>query len=159
MAKAKRQWQAREQRLVSEYLAEHYGRYETMTRVRLGSINPALHPEKLTTAELRAVGVWRRWADAIVVMPDKLVLIEAKIRPNPGVISQLELYEHLVPLTPELKEHKAKRIEKVLLLCINDPVVVSMAREKGIKVVHYKPDWVDEYLDILYPRERRAPLS
>ena len=159
MANSKRNWEPREMRLVAEYLAKHYAKYEAMTRVRLGSVHPDLQPGSLSDAELRAVGVWRRWADAIVIMPDRLVLIEAKIRPNPGDISQLELYEHLLPLTPELAEHKSKRIEKLLLWALPDDAVAAMARERGIRVVMFKPNWVDDYLETLYPRERRAPLS
>ena len=145
--------------MVSEYLAKHYPDYPTRTRVRVGSIHPELRPEQLTEPERRAVGVWRRWADAIVIMPDRLILIEAAIRPNPGDISQLELYEHLLPKTPELAEHKDKPIEKVLLFALEDPVIVSLARERGIQVVYFHPPWIDEYLKILYPRERRAPLT
>jgi hypothetical protein len=159
MAREKRQWQAREMRLVSEFLAKHYANYQTLTRVRLGQVHPELHPELLEGAELRALGVWRRWADAIVIMPDRIVLIEASIRPFPGDVSQLELYERLLPLTPELEQHKAKPIEKLLVFALEDPVVVSMARERGIKVVYFRPKWVDEYLQLLYPRERRAPLT
>lgn len=159
MAEGKRKWQPREMRLVSEFLAEHYSDYTTQTRVRLGSIHSELQPEKLSPAELRAVGVWRRWADAIVFMPDRLILIEAAIRPSPGDISQLELYEHLLPNTPELAEHKGKPIEKLLLYALEDPVIVAMAGDRGIRVVYFHPDWVDEYLAILYPRERRSPLT
>jgi hypothetical protein len=160
MSKAnKRQWQPREMRMVAEYLAKHYGDYPFMTRVRLGSHHPKLHPEDMEESEQRMVGVFRRWADAIVFMPDRLVLIEAKIRPTPGVISQIELYERLLPHTPELTEYKGRPIEKVLLYAIEDPVITAMAREKGIKAVYYRPEWVEEYLTELYPRERRAPLT
>lgn len=158
MAKEKRKWQAREMRLVSEFLAENYPDHTTQTRIRLGSIPEGLNPDNFSGGELRALGVWRRWADAIVFMPDRLILIEAAIRPSPGDISQLELYEHLLPKTPELAEHKGKPIEKLLLYALEDPVIVAMARERGIRVVYFHPDWVDEYLAILYPRERRAPL-
>ena len=159
MAREKRQWQPREMRLVSEYLAKHYPDYPTKTRVRLGSVHPDLHPELLSGGELRALGVWRRWADAIIIMPDRLILIEAAIRPEPGKISQLELYEHLLPKTPELVEHKDKPIEKVLLFALEDPVTAAMARERGIKVVYFRPPWIDDFLKILYPHERRAPLT
>ena len=127
--------------------------------MRVGAVPSKLHPEQLEPGEVRALGVWRRWADAIVFMPDRLILIEAAIRPSPGDISQLELYEHLLPQTPELAEHKNKRIEKVLLFALEDPVIVSMARERGIKVVYFHPHWIDDYLKILYPRERRTPLT
>jgi len=144
--------------MVSEYLAKFYPNDETRTRVRVGSYPSALHPELLSGGEQRALGVWRRWADAIVIMPDRLILIEAAIRPSPGDISQLELYAYLLPKTPELAEHKDKPIEKVLLYALEDPVLVRMARERGIRIVYFHPSWIDEYLAILYPHERRAPL-
>ena len=155
----RRAWQAREMRLVVEYLARNYPKYETRTRVRLGGVPKALDHPDLSEGERRALGVWRRWADAIVIMPTKLVLIEAKIRPGPEAIAQLELYKHLLPKTPELQPHKAKPIELVLLFALEDPVVEQLARAKGIRVVYFKPKWVDEYLSVLYPRERRAPLT
>jgi len=159
MAKEKRQWQPREMRLVSEFLAERYPKYPTLTRVRLGSIHPDLKPELLSESERRFIGVWRRWADAVVIMPHKLILIEAAIRSSPAKISQLELYAHLLPLTPEFAEHKDKPIEKMLVSAIEDPVVTVMAAERDIKVVQFHPKWVDDYMKILYPRERRAPLT
>jgi hypothetical protein len=155
----KRSWQAREMRLVAEYLAKNYPNNETRTRVRVGSIHPELKPEQLSPAEKRAVGVWRRWADALVIMRHKIILIEAAIRPSPGDISQLELYKHLLPKTPELADHKGKTIEMVLLFALEDPVIVELARERGIKVVYFHPPWIDDYLKLLYPRERRAPLT
>lgn len=155
----KRKWQAREMKMVAEYLAKNYGRYETRTRVRVGSYPKALDHPDLKDGERRALGVWRRWADAIVIMPTKLVLIEAKIRPGPEAIAQLKLYKHLLPLTPELQDHKAKTIELVLLFALEDPVVEQLAKAEGIRVVYFKPRWVDEYLEVLNPRERRAPLT
>lgn len=159
MAKEKRAWQPREMRLVSEYLAQQYSEYPTQTRVRVGSIHPDLKPGELSEPEHRMVGVFRRWADAIVYMPDRLILIEAAIRPSPGDISQLELYEYLLPHTPELAEHKGKPIEKVLLWAIEDPPIAVMARDRGITVVYFHPSWVDDYLKILYPYERSATLT
>jgi len=145
--------------MVSEFLVKNYSDYPTRTRVRVGSIHPDLKPEELTDAEKKMVGVFRRWADAIVFMPDRLVLIEAAIRPSPGDISQLELYERLLPMTPELADHKGKPIEKMLVWAIEDPPIAVMARERGIRVVYFHPSWIDDYLKILYPRERRAPLT
>lgn len=146
-------------RMVSEYLAKYYSDYPTKTRVRVGRIHPELKPELLSGGELRALGIWRRWADAVIFMPDRLILIEAAIRPQPGKISQLELYEHLLPMTPEFAAEKGKPIEKVLLFALEDPVVAALAREKGIKVVYFHPDWIDDYLKLLWPRERRASLT
>lgn len=154
MPRQKRRWQPREQRMVSEWLAKNYGQYSYRTRVRLGSIHPTLHPERLSAEERNLVGLWRRWADAVVFLPDRLLLIEAKIRPEPGVISQLDLYSSLLPQTPELAEWQHLPIEKVLLYAIDDPALIALARQHGIRCIMYQPEWLDDYLRILFPRER-----
>jgi len=110
------------------------------------------------TAEERAmIGAWRRWADAIILEEDKVTIVEAAIRPNPGKISQLELYKLLFPQTPELRAWRALKIEMLLLYAIEDPATIFLAREKGIRCIEYKPLWLPEYLRILMPRERRGP--
>lgn len=155
----KRDWQPRERRLVSEFCREFYPDDEIRFHVRLGSIPRRFKGKYLSEAEERLIGVWRRWADAVVFRPDRLVLIEAKIVPKPGVISQMEVYEELIPKTPEFAEHVHKPIEKLLLCAVEDPVVTRKARERDIRVVIFHPLWVDDYLEILFPRERRGPLE
>jgi hypothetical protein len=157
--KEKRKWQPREQLMLSEWLAKEYPQYEYRMRVRLGTY-PIERDEAgryLPDAEMRMLGVWRRWADAIVFLPDRLVLVEAAIRPSPGKLAQLELYKELIPHTPELAEFRDFPIEMVLVYAIEDPVLIKLAREKNIRCVHYIPKWLPAYLEILYPRERRAP--
>ena len=151
-----RKWQPREMRMLAEWLAETFPRETYLTRVRLGRIQPAAGAPELTDAERRMIGVHRRWADAVVLLEDRVLLIEAKIRPQPGVISQLELYARLLPHTPELASHAHKPIEMILLYAIEDELINLLAREKGIRCVFYHPAWVDAYLDELYPRERRG---
>ena len=94
-----------------------------------------------------------------MIMPDRIVLIEGKILPQPGVISQLQLYERLLPKTPELAEHKDKPIEKVLLCAIPDPLLNTLCREAGIRVVVYRPKWITSYLKNLYAREKTPGLQ
>lgn len=149
-----RRWQPRELLMLSEWMAETYPGNEYRTRVRLGRIQPRVDAPGLTPEERRMIGVHRRWADAVVLMPDRVVLVEAKIRPQPGVISQLELYARLLPHTPELGEHAELPIEMVLLYAIEDELINVLAREKGIRCVQYWPSWMDEYIEELYPRER-----
>lgn len=155
----KRDWQPREQRLVAEYIARFYRDHESQTHVHLGSVQPRLKGKFQTEADARMLGLFRRWADALVLLPDRIVLIEGKILPQPGVLSQLELYARLIPKTPELAEHKHKPIEKVLLCAIEDPQVTAMAREQDVRVVTFKPAWLNSYLKILHARERTPSQS
>lgn len=156
---SKRNWQPREQRLVSEFVAEFYGEHESRTHVHLGSLPARLRGRFAKEEDERLLGVFKRWADALVFMPDRVVLIEGKILPQPGVISQLLLYEELIPKTPELAEHKDKPIEKRLVCAIEDPLISELARRSGIRVITYRPKWIDKYLTILHPWEKTPGLE
>lgn len=146
-------------RLVSEWLAREYPNERYQTNVRLGSLHPRLQGKFLSEAEQRLVGVFRRYADALVFLQTRTILVEAAILPQPGKISILHLYERLLPKTPDLREIWQLPIEKVLLCAIVDPVMVQLAREQGIRVVVFKPDWIDEYMKQVYPREATPTLT
>ena len=155
----RRAWQPREMQLLTEWLIKNYSHTRWQTRVRLGSPHPDLTQGPMTESQERMVGSWRRWADAVVFDGDKVLIVEAAIRPNPGKISQLQLYDQLFSATPEYREHWQKTRELVLLYGVEDPALVTLARKQGIRCVEYVPEWLPQYLSILYPRERRAPLS
>ena len=157
--KTSRNWQPREQRLVSEFVAEFYGDYESRTHVHLGSTPARFKGMYAKEENGRLLGVFRRWADALVFMPDRLVLIEGKILPQPGVLSQLKLYEELIPKTPELSEHRSKPIEKILICAIEDPLISELARREGVRVIIYRPKWIDTYLEIIHPWEKTPGLG
>lgn len=145
--------------MISEYIAFRYPSAISWQRVRLGIYEPETPLGELTASEIRAIGVWRRWADAVVISPRELIVIEGAIRPELGDISKLEGYLRLVPLTPELHPYLPRIIVGELVYAIEDPLVVAMARERGLRPVQFKPLWLDEYLKVLFPRERRAPKT
>lgn len=159
MLKKTRTYAPREMRLVSEYIAKTYPGESFKMNVRLGSLHPRLQGRFLSEAEQRMVGVFRRYADGLIFLQNEVILIEAAIRPQPGKISILELYKRLIPMTPDLAEIKDKPVRMVLLCAIDDPVMTQLAREKGIEVVMFRPQWVDEYIETLYPREQTATLT
>lgn len=155
----KRKHQPREMRLIAEWLALQFPRDQFKLNARVGQLHPELHPELLDEAEQRLVGVWLRHVDAVVIKPEKLILVEAAILAKPGKISQLLLYKELLPQTYEFKEFSDRPIEMILLVAIKDPVIVKIARRYGIKVIYFRPEWIDAYLDLCLPSERRAPLT
>jgi len=152
----KRSWQPREMQMLSEWLRKVFPKSVKMTRVRLGSPKPAEPKAYMSPEELAMIGAWRRWADALIIEEDRVILVEAAIRPEPGDISKLELYRMLLPATPELAEHKAKKIDLVLLYAIEDAATILLARQHGIACIEYKPEWLPSYMELLMPRERRG---
>ena len=156
MAKEKRHWQPREQQMLSEWLVKTQKGKRWLTRVRLGSPRAEIPRPEMSPEERSMIGVWRRWADAVILEQDSATIIEAAIRPDPGKISQLELYAMLFPHTPELKAWAAVPLHLVLLYAIEDPATVLLARQKGIACIQYQPTWLPAYMEALMPRERRG---
>ena len=152
----KRRWQPREMQMVTEWLQKTQHGKRWMTRVRLGSPTPSTPRPEMSLEERAMVGVWRRWADAIILEDTKVTLVEAAIRPNPGKISQLELYAMLLPHTPELEPWRGLPLTLVLLYAIEDPATTMLARQKGILCIQYQPPWLPAYMQLLLPRERRG---
>lgn len=154
-----RKWEPREMRLVSEYVARYYPTSLQFTRVRLGATHPQLLPAGLSAEEQRMLTVWKRWADAVVVTRTKIILVEGAILPDPGDISKLLLYEQLLRYTPEFQAYMDRDIEKQLVIAVEDPLLTKIARDAGIKVIGFAPDWISDYVQSLAQRKQRAPLT
>ncbi len=157
--KGKRDHQKREMQMVTEWLQKYHTMDRWVTQVRVGGINPQSTRSALTQSERAMIGGRRRWVDAIILYKDKVSLIEAAIRPNPGKIGQLELYILLWPSTPEYQAWSGLPIDPIFLYAIEDPALNYMARTKGIRCIEYKPAWLEDYKKLLFPRERRGSPS
>jgi hypothetical protein len=157
----KRQHQPREMQMVAEYLAKTYPVPPNivMQRVRLGSPVALSKEVDLTSEEMAMLKVRLRWADAIVITGRELIVIEGAIRPDLGDPCKILLYIELVALTHELSSWAHLPVKGVYLYCIQDDLIISMCHRLGFQAVQYVPSWLPEYLSILYPRERRAPLG
>lgn len=151
-----RRWAPRELRLVGEYLSERYPDAHTYQRVRVGSLHPELHPELLTEAERRLVGVFRRWADAIVVTGSELIVVEASIYPDLGDISKVKAYARLVPHTEELQQFRDLPVVCQCVYCVHDRFFVQLCREEQIEPVLYRPAWAQEYIETLAPSKQQG---
>lgn len=127
----------RESHLVNDWLREFHPTSLQWRRVRLGPIPGTETPE--------FYGILRRWADIILYEDNTVFIIEAKMRPEPGAISQLELYGRLFPSTPEFTTYNKKKVRLIFLTTKEDPMVKSMATERNIEYVVYRPAWVEEW--------------
>ncbi len=145
--------------MISEWLEKTFGEVRYSTNFRLGAIQPKDPDGRYTTEELTMLGVWRRRIDAVVYLPDRLLLVEAVMRAEPGKISVLSLYSRLVPHTPELAEYAHLPYTLILLYCIEDPVLNVIAREQGILPIQFVPSFFDEWFKKRLPRHQRASSS
>lgn len=155
-ARPYRMWQTE---FLSWWLGVTYPRARFKMTVRLGPLTGTMSDPTLTPAEQRLVGAaWRRWADAIVVLPHELLVVECDLIPKPGVISQLQAYLALVDSTPELATERLLPRRGVLLWAVGDPFTEALAARAGLSVVVARPPHFQEWLGTVRARERR-PLS
>lgn len=86
-----------------------------------------------------------RWADAIVIKEGIVYIIEAKLRPMPGAISQLELYKQLFTATLEFKQYWNNDVKLILLTMMPDLAIAEMCSRKDIAMIIF--DW-DDYVHV-----------
>jgi len=139
-----------------EWLMRTYPPGTWRVNVRLGAVAPELEELAVTPEEKRALHLWRPQADAVVVLPDKVVIVEAYIRAEVKKLAQLKLYERALKVTEEFREQWHKPTELILLAAIWDPTVIRMCEEYGIRYVFYRPQWIERYIETLPGRFRRG---
>jgi hypothetical protein len=93
---------------------------------------------------------FNRYADMIGITRGEIQVIEAKMFPDPGAISQVELYVNLVHYTPLLQQYSGRIVQPVILVALSDPVMAQVAMSKGIRWVVYTPDWASDYVQGRY---------
>jgi len=123
-----------EHRYVYEWLMTFHPTALQWRRVRLG---PLPFKELYPLAKITL-----RWVDAIYIENNVVHIVEAKLRPDLGAISQLKHYARLFPETPEFQQFKDWPIKKILLIPYPWKDLVEAARMEGIEVVVWRPAWL-----------------
>lgn len=128
-----------EAKMVYEWTIKNHPFALQWRRVRLGPLPPKKQPQYYTQL--------RRFVDLIFYESGVVHLVEAKVRPDPGGISQLELYGEIFPNTPEFSMYKDQPVKLIYLTTIHDKVVESMCAKRNIQYIIFCPDWMKEYLN------------
>ena len=131
-----------EPRWVAEYVSKFYPAHEASFRVPLGPVPEEWAKELGEAKAVRAYRPWRPEADALVKMPNRLVLIEGKVFKYMDGAAKLPLYKALVPFSPDLKDQKGKEISMELLLPVDVQWVRIVCDAMGIRLVVWCPDWL-----------------
>jgi len=125
---------------------------------RLGTWPGPLTAGELTPEEQAMLRVRMRWADAVILLPEKMVVVEGKLRASEFLkgLGELQVYTHLLKVTPEFEKFKDRQVVGRLLTPIEDPVVNAIARQQGIETAVYKPKFWREFIAAIQPRQARA---
>ena len=156
-APGKRRYVIVHEQFLMEFLMKHFPVGTFRTNVRVGMPHPEVARVAVSEAERRMLAITLFSADAVVVLPDKVVIVEALVRPEWWKVFQLELYGELFPMTEEFREHWHKPRELWVVSAVTNPFVETIARRRGVRWIHYRPAWVEVYLQGLAHRKRVAP--
>lgn len=131
-----------EPRWVSWYIKEFYPDAEIRLRCPLGPIPDAIKELYGPAKAARVYRPSRPEVDALVILEDALLLIEAKIFKYMDGLAKLPVYKALVPKSPELMIFSDRPVIMHLLIPKAIPWVTAAAPDLGVEVYTWAPEWV-----------------
>lgn len=93
-----------------------------------------------------AMRPYRRRVDAVAWSHSWYIIIEAKIRDALEGIGRLQTYLDLAKRTPDLPGYMGQPIESWLVCPWALDWIQIATTQAGIKMIIYKPDWIDAYV-------------
>lgn len=93
--------------------------------------------------------------DAIALFPEEAHLIEATPRPEPKKMYKLLLYKDAFLRSPEYAHWHNRPVRLIFVMPDVNDYWLRIAKEKGIEIAIYRPDWIVEYLNT-YPINKRT---
>jgi len=144
---------------VTEWLAMKYPVGTWQTNVQLGELDTSQYFVQPTDSEIAATKPWLPECDALVILPDEVHIIEAKIRDDRGKVEQLLLYGFLFKRTQRFRQHWNKPVKLILLTPMQQGNLEKWLNSLGITVAYYTPAWLLDYLGKLPKRQLRAAGS
>lgn len=94
----------KEGEMLVRFLEKTYPGRQIWVRKRIGPMIPKHLQGTLTPEQEKFVGIYRPKVDAIVLLDDRVLLLEAKVRNDLAAIGELLAYLEIFPKTPELAE-------------------------------------------------------
>lgn len=146
-----------ESRLVSEYLADRYKGAQWFVNLRIGATEVMAGIDYTDPGQVGLVRNRNRFADAVVVTPTEVVVLEVTMYRADAKVGQLQGYMLVVRETPALKPYLDRPFFGELVSGQHDAVAEAICRRVGLRYVHYEPAWIDNFYAAYPDRKRRAP--
>lgn len=135
-----------EQRYLAEWVAKNFpGAQKVFYQKALGDLphRLAMHSEVDARWYLR----YAKRADAVVITPEEVVVVETETRRPIIGLSELLVYQQLLPHTPDLKPYLLdRRVRLILVSPLPDADVIRECQRHGIEYAIYFPEWIEEHL-------------
>jgi hypothetical protein len=143
--------------LLQEWVTAKYPLARVFYELRLGPTQKHLVGVQVSPVLEAMLRVANWYADAVLVTPTEVLVIEAKVDPDPGAVGQVLFYRSLIYSTPALAGYTTMPVMPVVLFAEDDSGVTPFARGLGCRVEIYTPPWIATYLETRQFRNRSTP--
>jgi len=141
--------------MLLEWLNKTYPTGSWRTNVRLGKPEESIEGIARTVSERRMMSILLHLADAVVILPNEVIILEVATSPKVEKVCQLKLYGHLFGVTEEYREHWNKRRTLIVLSTEDSDLLQWFARNEGVKWVVYRPVWWESHVASRQARKYR----
>ena len=142
--------------LLREWSAARYPGRVLLEQMRLGPTHGELNGVAVSPAMSRMLSVNNWYSDGVIILPDAVLAIEAKMKASPAAVSQLQFYIQQMMGTAELRPYLNRPFQGVLVWAVDDPAVSAFARGKGLRVEVFTPTWIETWLQLVPFRNRSS---
>lgn len=127
--------------LVAEWLQTLSPAWKSTTRVRVGEQVLSYSGIPLTPAQQRAFGVWSDYADARIVTPAEVWIVEAKLVGLGTAYGQVLDYCNQYPLSADYKQWAPRPIVPVVLTMAQRPRTAALFALQGVRTIVFEPSF------------------
>ena len=110
--------------------------------VRVGPTIATGLPYPLTQAQANLARVLNRWADTVFLENGTVNLVEAKMRPDPGIFSKLVHCARKLRLDPTWSAYASWPMNLIAVVAADDPSVAMEAPFYRVQWVVYQPSFL-----------------
>lgn len=134
----------REMQLVAEWLTTLPAGYASKTHIKVGSDPLFYNGERLRPEISRALGVWSDWADARVVTPSEVWIVEGKLVATGSAYGQLLDYMDQYRLGDDYKQWVPRAIVGIVVAQATRQRLSSLFAPQGIRTITFAPSFTLE---------------
>lgn len=140
--RTRKDYQQVERRMQAEYLVEFYSHLKTFQNLRIGKIKSELFKDIPKDIPERVFLVKNPRADAVVISPTTMYLLEFALEMNWNHVAQLMYYLEHLKQTAELQKFLPRVIKLRLIYAIYEPGAGSYATKNDIDTEQYLRPWM-----------------
>jgi hypothetical protein len=143
--------------LVAEWLSTLPAAWPKKTHVRIGADQLYYQGTRLTPAQVRAFSVWNDWADARVVTPSEVWLVEGKLVATGCAYGQVLDYANQYPQSADYQQFAPRAIVPIVVCQASRARAAALFASYGVRTVVFAPTFTLAHsLQKLFPAA--APL-